>query len=179
MAQFQAFDQRVLVSGQSMMAVIEAMELFEKLARSIFQAHGLANIRVDQWYPQQPYLDAYREIYEKIGAKTVKTIGRKVPEKAFWPPNITTVEEALASIDTAYHMNHRGGEIGSYQFKSTGMRSAVMVCHNPYPCSFDMSVIEGTAMKFAPKNARLVIQHDNKQPCRMNGGETCAYQISW
>lgn len=179
MAQIRRFDQNVVVSGQSMLAVIEAMELFEKLACSILEKHGLGAIRADQWYPIQPYLDVYREIYERIGAKTMKTIGRKVPEKAFWPPEITTVEQALASIDVAYRMNHRGGEIGTYAFEKFTDHSGKMVCNNPYLCPFDFGLIEAVAQRFAVRKLKVRVTHEHPETCRLNGDEACVYGIVW
>lgn len=179
MAQFIPFAQNVEVHGKTVLLVIETMGHFKRIALQILEKYGITEIREDVWVSQSAYLEVFQEIYAKIGSKTLKIIGKQVPEKVIWPPNIQTIEEALQSIDVAYHMNHRGGEIGTYQFKSTGARTATMVCYTPYPCPFDYGIIEGTAMKFAPKNARVVVKHDDAQPCRMNGGETCAYCISW
>lgn len=179
MAQFKAFDSNVEVIGKTVRLVIETMGLFERMATDIFVKHGITNVTDDGWYPQQAYLDVYREIYEKVGHKTMKMIGKQVPEKVLWPPNITTIEAALASIDVAYHMNHRGGEIGYYQFEQTGERAGKMVCYTPYPCPFDHGLIEAIATKFAPPGGRVHVKHDESQPCRVTGGETCTYQISW
>lgn len=179
MVQFKAFDSNVEVVGKTVRLVIETMGLFEQMATDIFAKHGITNVTDDGWYPQQAYLDVYREIYETVGPKTMKMIGKQVPEKVLWPPNITTIEAALASIDVAYHMNHRGGEIGYYRFEQTGERSGKMVCYNPYPCPFDHGLIEATATKFVPPGGRVYVKHDESQPCRVTEGETCTYQISW
>jgi len=178
MAQFQTFESGVEVRGKVVVVLLDAMGHFKRLAIKILEKHGITDVTENSWYPQQAYLDAYREIYETIGAKTLKTIGKQIPEKALWPSGIGTVEEALASIDTAYHMNHRGGEIGKYGFEKTGERSAKMVCHNPYPCPFDHGIIEATANKFA-SGKRVKVKHDDTQPCRMKEGESCTYHISW
>jgi len=41
-------------------------------------------------------------------------IGKAIPESAIFPPEIQGLEMGLSAIDIAYHMNHRGGEIGHY-----------------------------------------------------------------
>jgi len=85
----------------------------------------------------------------------------------------------LASIDVAYHMNHRGGEIGPYDFEKTGDRSGKMICPNPYPCDFDMGIIAAVANKFAPEGTFVTVKQDDSQPCRNEGADSCTYLISW
>ncbi|MCP4659231.1 MAG: hypothetical protein GY856_27795 [bacterium] len=179
MAQFEAFDPQVEVIGRSVQIVIDTMGLFERMAREIFEKHGIVDVTDDGWYSQQAYLDVYREIYEKVGPNTMKMVGRQVPERALWPPDIATVEEALRSMDAAYHMNHRGGEIGHYRYEKTGNRIARMVCHNPYPCPFDEGIIEAAIIKFAPRGARVSVTHDEEHGCRLRGDESCTYDVSW
>ena len=179
MAQFTAFDPKVEVNGTGIIGFIEFAGTFKKMILNILAKHGIVNPTGKDWYLQQAWLDAYREIYEQVGVKTLKQIGKQLPEKALWPPAIDTVEKALASLDMAYHMNHRGGEIGFYRFEKTGEHSGKVVCHNPYPCPFDEGLIETAAKKFALPGARVHVKHDESQPCRLKGGETCTYLISW
>jgi hypothetical protein len=178
MAQFQAFDPHAEVIGITIKAVIETMGLFERMAKGIYARYGIVEVKDDGWYSQQAYLDVFCEIYEKVGSKTMKMIGRTIPTKVLWPPDITTIEQGLASIDIAYHMNHRGGEIGYYRYEKTGDRSARMVFYNPYPCPFDEGLIEGVATKFALSGARVKVVH-TPQTCRLKGDATCVYQVSW
>lgn len=142
------------------------------------------------WYPAVTYLDLFMELERLLGFQTIFAIGKKTPEVALWPADITNIAEALASIDIAYHMNHRiGGRpafdpatgkmlegIGHYAFRLDGRRRAVMVCDNPYPSGFDFGIITGTARKFRP-NAEVV--YDEKQPSRRNKGESCTYIVTW
>lgn len=178
MAQFQAMDSNVEVIGITVRPVIDTMGMFERMTKNIYARYGIIDVKDDAWYPQQAYLDVFHEIYEKVGPKTMKAIGKSVPGKVLWPPDIKTIEQGLASIDVAYHMNHRGGEIGYYRHKKTGERAATITCNNPYPCPFDEGLIEGVATKFAPSGARVKIVHA-PQSCRLKGDEMCVYQVSW
>lgn len=69
------------------------------------------------------------------------------------------------TIDPAYRMNHRGGEIGYYRYAKTGERAATLTCENPYPCPFDEGLIEGVAVKFAAPGAWVKVVHA-PQSCR-------------
>jgi hypothetical protein len=181
MAQFKAFSPNVQVSGAGVLTLVAGMEAFEEMALQILAKHGIIDPKENEWYPCQPYLDAYREIAETIGPYRLKRIGRAAPERALWPPDIDSIEKALASIDAAYHMNNRGDEVGHYHFEKTGERSGKMECYNPYPCSFDIGLIEATATKLAPPGTTVTVRHesDDQQPCRQEGGERCTYHISW
>ena len=179
MAQFQAFSPQVAVNGQTVLSVISGMGAFKDTAVQILQRNGIPNPQPNAWYPQQAWLNAFREIAKTIGSSTLRQIGLSIPRNAKFPPGINSVEKALESIDGAYHMNHRGGEIGHYVFAKTGPTSATMTCKNPYPCDFDRGLIEAVANQFKPAGSIVKVQHDSAKPCRAKDGDSCTYLINW
>jgi len=180
MAQFKAFTRGVEVNGETISSVLDGMGAFRTLALKILSESGIPHPQAGKWYPQQAWLDAFKVIAETVGEATLYAIGRKIPENAQFPPGIDTLEKALASIDVAYHMNHRGGEIGHYYYERTGERSAKMVCSNPYPCDFDRGIIVAMAKKFRPADALIIkVRHDDLAPCRKKGADSCTYIIEW
>lgn len=180
MAQFKAFSNKVEVNGETVLSVVNGVGLFKKQALEILVKNGISDPKPGQWYSQQSWLDSFKEISSKIGPKSLFAIGKAIPANANFPPDINSIEKALASIDVAYHMNHKGGEIGHYKFVKTEGRTGKMVCDNPYPCEFDRGIIEAMAQKFKPADSIVaLVEHDNTQPCRKNGAETCTYLITW
>lgn len=179
MTQFKAIDPWVEVKGAAVISVIEGMGLFRKAALRILAKHGISDPRENRWYRQQDWLDAFKEISEQIGSATLEAIGKKIPETAAWPSDIKTIEDALASIDVAYHMNHRGGEIGHYRFEKGDGTSARIVCDNPYPCAFDLGIIKTTASKFVSGKVVPNVKHADPQHCRTKGAKSCTYVITW
>lgn len=179
MAQFKAIVPGVEVCGAAVLSVVEGMDLARTMALRILKAHGITDPTKESWHSQQAWLDAFKEIAENVGPATLRRIGTMIPETALWPPTVRTVADALASIDVAYHMNHRGGEIGHYAFRKTGVKSGEMVCGNPYPCEFDFGIVEATARKFAPPGVPTFVKHDDSQPCRRKGADSCTYRITW
>ncbi len=181
MAEFKAFSPDTEVLGQAVLSIVDGMELFKGRAMRVLAENGISGLQADAWYRQQSVLNAFKTIFEKIGPNTVRTIGRKIPANAPFPPEINTLDIALQSIDVAYKMNHRSsGQVGSYRFVRTNERLARMTCENPYPCEMDLGLIEAMADRFRPKDAvRLRVDHEPGGPCRHRGDESCQYLITW
>jgi hypothetical protein len=176
MAQFVAFASNVEVNGNTVMAIAAGMG---PAALPILTAHGLGDIRPDQWYPQQAWLDAFREIAEGPTASLIDlvAIGMAIPDNATFPPDINSMVSALMSIDVAYHMNHRGGEIGHYHANVLNDHQVDLVCENPYPCDFDYGIVYSMARRFQPKGQCAYVYHDDAAPCRKRGDDSCTYHV--
>jgi hypothetical protein len=180
MAQFVAMSPDVEVNGETVYAVVDGMGAFRTVAMEILSANGIEDPQAGQWYPQQKWLDAFKKISSALGANTLFAIGMKIPENAQFPPDIDSMEKGLRSIDVAYHMNHRGGDIGEYRYESAGPKSARMVCRNPYPCAFDRGIITAIAKRFKLQgNVIPSVKHDDSAPCRAKGDDCCIYTVNW
>ena len=192
MAEFIAFTPGVEVNGQTVLSVVEGSTI-KRSALKYLSKNGIVDPVPGQWYPQQSWLDAFRSIATEVGLLTLFQIGRKIPEKADWPSHVNDIHSALASIDIAYHMNHRlNGQllfdpatgvlkegIGHYGYQKIDDHTARMTCHNPYPCDFDWGIIESAANKFKPEGYHISVVHDNPEQCRKNGVHSCSYTVKW
>lgn len=179
MSQFQALGPNVEVCGAAVMSVVEGLGAFRPTGLKILRKQGIDNPQAEKWYLQQAWLNAFQEIARDVGDPVLRNIGSMIPETAVWPPDVKSIAQALASIDAAYYLNHRNGPIGHYRFEQTAENAGRFVCDNPYPCAFDLGIIEGTSRKFAPADAYPLVEHDATQPCRKNGGGACTYNIMW
>ena len=181
MTQFKAFQAGVQVNGQTILSVVNALSTGQDVRLQILKKHGI-NPEVDNWYSQQAWLDAFMEIATKIGENTLFMIGKAIPENADFPPEINNLESALRAIDMAYHMNHRGGEIGHYNVTDFDAlkKYAVMVCNNPYPSEFDRGIITSMVRKFKPQGSfKTDVVLDTSLETRKRGGNRCTYKITW
>ena len=198
--QFKAFEPGIDVYGSSIDAIVEAFKLFPSIVMKRLVSHGIGEIKGrnevqiqrDAWYSQASWLAAFENIAKTVGSRALFQIGQHVPKYAVFPPTVTDVHRGIASIDVAYHMNHRKagqvmfdpatghkiGGIGSYGYASDGptARKIVSVCENPYPCDFDRGILTTIATRFE-RNARVA--HDERSPCRNNGADSCTYVVSW
>lgn len=179
MALFRSFVPTVEVNGETVDSIVDGMGAARAKAVEILARHSIKDFKPGTWVKQQAWLDAFKEISESIGQATLFAIGQKIPENAKFPPTIDNIEKALAAIDVAYHMNHRGGEIGHYTFTKTGERSGTVTCRNPYPCAFDRGIVDAMATRFKPKGSFAKVRHDDAGPCRSKGADTCIYLVSW
>lgn len=181
MAQFIAFDDKVMVTGEAILSVVNALSSNKEKRVKILKKHNI-DPELDQWYNQQDWLDAFKEMYEEIGTTTLFLIGKAIPKNANWPDSIKTLEDALKSIDIAYHMNHKGGDIGHYELAKYDDEShiAVMICRNPYPSDFDRGIISYMLRKYKPNYSYdYGVYLDKSKETRLMGGESCTYNIYW
>jgi hypothetical protein len=165
----------VQVNGQTIHSFLKASSSYRDAIVRILAENQIADPQPGLWYSQQAWLNAFRAIAEEIGPDALYAIGRNIPDSADWPDDIDTLEKALASIDIAYHMNHKGGAIGHYLFEKKAEGAGIMVCNEPYPCDFDRGIIEAVAAKFSTK---FQLTHED-ETCRKTGAACCAYQLSW
>lgn len=131
------------------------------------------------WYPLTSFLKAMAEFQRQFGQEFMRKIGQFIFSNAVFPPGIDSLEKGLGSVDQAYHMNHKfssSPDVGNYLWKIEGSKQGLMICDNPYPCSFDLGIVETIAKQFEPA---AVVVHDDQKPCRHTGGESCTYIVTW
>lgn len=182
MASYLAYDPAVEVLGASMLGCIAGLEkagLPSGEARSLLAAGGIGDLRPEEWYPQQPYLDLFRQVEERHGEAALRAMARQVPDTSVFPPGIETLEQALQTLDMAYQLNHRGGAIGHYACLPLGPRQLELICENPYGCAFDLGILDALVDHFGPADHHVAITHAAGSACRRQGAEGCSYRITW
>lgn len=165
----------VEVNGRTVLAMSEGFGAFQSAAARIMREEGLPPVSSDGWYRAIHWLAAFRRIQRDIGVETLTIIGQQIPDIADFPPAIDSAHKALAAIDVAYHLNHRGGEIGIYGYAATDERSADVHCENPYPCAFDGGLVLEMARRSEPS---AFLTHDPAS-CRELGGKYCLFHVRW
>jgi hypothetical protein len=183
MAPYESFDEDVEVHGRTIIAVADdALSRFSDAYReTAFDAladNGVDDPSADEWYPQQAWLDTFEVIAAELESHILDRLGEQIPDVAEWPSGVSSVEAGLWSVDDAYRRNHRGGDIGSYDFEVTGERTGVMTCENPYPCEFDRGLIRAVARRYAPVESFVVVE-ERGDGCRREGDDVCVYTVSW
>lgn len=191
---YKSFEKGIEVNGRTIFSIVNALKPIRFIVRKIFLDVGLPDlndIRPDQWYSQQQWLDAFKLLADKAGPHTLMSIGEKIPDHALFPADITNIFDSIASIDVAYHLNHRNSQgqilfengkfhegIGHYKVLSIDKdnNKVIIKCENPYPCYFDQGIITRMVKKFEPE---ATILHDESNGCRRLGFESCTFIITW
>lgn len=179
MAVFKAYDAKVEVCGESVLSFLEGVGVYAPTVKKMLGDNGIKDPQPGQWYPQQAFLNGFKMVADKTGPAVMKNIGKSIPEHAKWPPSVNSIETGLLSVDVAYHMNHRKGNIGSYKMNKVNPRSVTMVCNNPYPDNFDFGLIESVAKKFSKTGEKPKVKIDDSKPQRDNGADSTTYVVDW
>lgn len=197
--QFVPFEEGIEVNGQTVWAIVDGFRAFSVLASTYLlkegigtaDKHGIAVIDPKAWYSQRAWLRAFEQIALQLGDPVLLEIGKAIPRNAIFPDSIKDIRSAIQSIDIAYHLNHRKQGrplfdpatghmregIGHYGYAPVpGEKKIISVCENPYPCAFDSGIIQAMSKRFEPL-ARM--EHDDTQPCRKRGGQSCTYVVTW
>lgn len=183
MAEYEAFDRDVEVHGQTILTVIDDAlarfsEEYRRKAHEVLAEEGIADPAPDEWYPQQAWLNTVEAIADELEPHILDRLGGQLPDVADWPRGLSSVEDGLRSIDTAYQRNHRGGDIGWYRFERVDDQSGTVTCKNPYPCPFDRGLVRAVAQEYAPVEAFVFVE-ELGEDCRRDGADACTYTVSW
>lgn len=180
MAQLQVLEPNVEITGDAILAFINAMGPFKGIALRRLAKCGVVDIEAKKWYQLQSCFDAIKDLPPKIGANTVYLIGKLLVSCVRIPDCIDTIDEALMAVNDIYQIHYRNGNAGCYKFRSTGERQGTMFCSSPYPCAFDMGLLTGICNHFKPSDSSSVsVTHSQETGCRVNGSIACTYIIQW
>ncbi|WP_115863764.1 hypothetical protein [Halorussus litoreus] len=147
----------------------------------ILADHGIETPRREVWYPLSAWIEALEDIGAALGDDALTHVGRSVPEGVEWPPDPDSAKSGFATVDDAYQLNHRGGDVGYYEFVEVGEREQRVVCANPYPCSFDEGIIEGTLRAFGYEFTYppMAFVSETGEECRAESGSQCEYRVAY
>lgn len=144
----QKIKEDVSVNGYTISALLDGLYLLKKLALNVLKHNNITDIKCNNWYPMSSWVFAINELLEFLGPDIFYQFGKDVPYKTLWPQDICGVHNALRAIDKAYHLNHRGNNIGQYDYTILDDTAGMLSCETPYPKIFDKGLIQSTVSKY-------------------------------
>ncbi len=173
------------MNGRTVRLVVDGLgdhpDATEARGRELLAEHGIEDPNAGEWYPLRGLLGALDALELAYGESVLTHLGSKIPESVEWPSGVTSASGGFETVDEAYRMNHRGGDIGYYEFAEVGDRERRVTCANPYPCPFDRGIIRGTLRAFGEKFSYtpMVFVRETSDRCRAEGGSQCTYRVTW
>lgn len=165
------------------------------LVNRLLAQHGLPQqLNPNEWYDRDRTLGVLSAIFASTGPATIRAIGQQIPARAEFPPNVQSIDEALKAINIAYHLNHRkNGQvmfdaasgrmtdgIGHYTAAKAAKDIAQVTVQSPYPCQFDMGIVEAIVDRFKnPASPWVAVKHRSHAACRSRGASACIYVADW
>lgn len=169
------------IMGSLINTTVNALGLYKDSGKRILSELGLKDVRDDQWYLQQMYVDFFDAILQKTGPATMYMTGRRIAEIVNFPPEISSLHILLSKLNYFYQMDRRNcNPKEGWQYTSTSPNSATMVITSVYPDDYERGVLEGFVRKFKPADSPAIrVQYDADKPRNDTGGGSATFLINW
>ena len=181
MREFDCSDERIQVRRGVVDAFVAAFGPYKARGERVVCRHlGIESIGTDPegWFSAPRFFSAMAELQDQFGSPFMRKVGSFIFDKAVFPPGIDALTKGMEVVDTAYYKNHSDeakGRIGGYHWHPGTARAGKMICDNPYPCAFDLGIIETIARRFEPSAAVVHVAG----ACRHEAGDACSYAVEW
>ncbi|MCX7571718.1 hypothetical protein OS242_17380 [Tumebacillus sp. DT12] len=139
---------KIEAHGSSVQNIVEGCGVFQNRVKALLAEKGISDIDPGKWYDLEVVLAVTEELAKSVGPNVLVEIGKYAPKNAQFPPEINSFEKALLSLDIAYKMNHRNGNIGEYKVQQEDLKTFKVICDTPYPSKFNLGLLRGLARKF-------------------------------
>lgn len=122
----------------------EVSPVFEKKARELFGEYGLDTVQSDEYYPGDDVSNAFFDVVNNVGEKTMREGGIQMGQDVPWPEGVDSPHAGLQTINAVHqeavrvatdapedvNLAHPGGR---YTYDRTGARSAHVGVTERYP----------------------------------------------
>ena len=175
MAQFVSYYPDVIVQGAWMLALLGVLG---EPAGMLAARAGLLGIQPDQWYPQQPFLDALREVCA-LAPAGLYDAGQRLGDRLTFPPEVHTVAAALLALEDRYQFHHRNDDRSHWRVTVEGRRALTCVSSTPYPSDVEYGIVGALVRRYHPAGLHCRVVHDLSEPTRKAGADSCTYRVRW
>ncbi|WP_423146216.1 hypothetical protein [Rubrolithibacter danxiaensis] len=179
MSLFRSYSSIAEVSGRILKPVAEGMPNYSEVVKKLLGEHGISDIRTQDWYLLQKFLDTLQEVLKKYGPFTLFTLGKLVTES--FPYQFDNLQTALMAVNQIYQANHRNGDAGYCEvlFYDDKKKRAQMKCKMPYPAEFQRGVLISLLRKYkeAPGFPMAVTIEPNEKGIREEDDHL--FEVSW
>ncbi len=166
------------VSGEFLLCFIYGSGLFSKVLLEALASHGIKNIRLGKWYPQQPFLDTMRTIQKTIGDVLLRQVGLNIGGHISLPPSVEDIPSLLDSLPKIFSMHHKR-DPKHVQVVKQADRTAQVTFNSPYPPNLDCGILTGLLERFAKPPENLTILNQGQPAECIKSGRDLQYIVKW
>lgn len=147
--------------------------------RDLYADFGLDALEPDKWYPAQPMIDIFNRLVERGGEMfDFVSIGMAVAKTVPLPPTIA-ISDVMIQSPQFYLSGIRGTDPGWYRTSLVSSHHVQLDYRVPFPDDFQYGIIFGLAQKTKPAGSSFLVQYDDTQPRREQGGEFTRIHVTW
>ncbi|MBS7626633.1 hypothetical protein KEJ51_06320 [Candidatus Bathyarchaeota archaeon] len=168
-----------LVSSKFIKALVKGLGDFEAETLQTLKRYDI-DVAVDSWYSQNLWIEALRDISERVGPTIMYLAGARILENLGYRELSGDFHERLKHAEALYQTHHRGGNFGSLRILNIQNGEAKIVSDTPYPCDFERGILISILASHAPDEPKQVwVVHENLKICRKKGFANCTYVVKW
>jgi hypothetical protein len=135
----------------------------------LLEKYGFDGEIEDQgWYKRRDFLAMLEEAAQSNPRIDLISIGLQAVQLVPFPPDITSVEDALRSYDPAYRANHQhlpeGDGLGIERLNEN---TYLVIDRTPYPTDCSYGVVFGLVERYAPEGAHVSVHTEEKDDHRV------------
>ncbi|WP_437674495.1 hypothetical protein [Sorangium sp. So ce131] len=168
---------RVRASPQNSRIFRAGFDVFPGLVTDLFDR--LRYVEGTEW-PMWKLVGAFYLVKARIGESAARHAGEKIYSTMPWPPQVSTIADALRFTETAYFESHLRAPrwlAGCWRVVRETPTSMVLDDDTPYPCHLNEGVIAGISRAFSRQRPRYRIL--DEAGAKRAGGTVTRYEIEF
>jgi hypothetical protein len=162
--------------GVAFNGVVTALLNRDTILADFPRREELAAVKDQEFYPISLFLELCDYLENRLGMYAWLRVGRRMGVNimnASFPPDIKTVEDAIAQIQVAHQMFLRPA-VGAFDLTQRTPGQLVLRYTAPYSCTLQEGLFYEVAIRYGAANAAV-----NHVECRRKGAEACLFEIKY
>mgnify|MGYP000651318132 CR=1 FL=1 len=146
----------------------------------ILKKHGLENVKADEWYSGQAWLDVLNEVAtEGRNLLSLVSIGMKQIDNVEWPPEFETMslQDVFQSLNPVYQSYYRGTDTGEINFEKVTDKHFKLILRVFEPDDLWYGNVYQLMKTFNKTGKHFTVSYDDERVRRDNGGENTIIHV--
>ncbi len=169
------------ISGN--LAISMLVNLQAENFQPFLQKYGFADVKPDQWYCYQDFLNIFKEVSEQPGAMfDFVAVGMAAVDRYDLPAPIASMgleEFFLNVMPTMMNRQYRNGTPSRVSIEKVAEKHLLIRTATAYPDDTVYGFIYGLARRFASKGSQFTLKYDENHLRHDFGSEHTLFHLTW